>query len=309
MSMAAVRARLAAGKVVFLDGAIGTELQKRGAPMDDDAWCALATESHPHALRAIHEDYIRAGVDIITVNTFSSSRVLLDPSGRANRAATLSRRAVEIALEARERAAQGRPVAVAGSISHMVPVVHGGAVSDPSRLPSEALLRESLHELADTLAGAGCDLLLMEMMSHPGRARLAIEAAKATGLPVWIGLSARAEAGRLVSYVREGWPFGEVVPQILAHGGEVAGVMHTNVSTTGPALEILRAHWSGPLMAYPDSGHFKSPDWVFEDIIPPADFARACVGWVDAGVQVVGGCCGLTVEHIQAMAAALRSRR
>jgi S-methylmethionine-dependent homocysteine/selenocysteine methylase len=309
MSMAAIRQRLAAGKVVFLDGAIGTELQKRGAPMDDDAWCAVATESHPHLLRAIHEDYIRAGVDVITTNTFSSSRVLLGPSGRADRAARLSRRAVEIALEARERAAQGRPVAVAGSISHMVPVVHGGAVSDPSRVPSEALLRESFRELAETLAAAGCDLLLMEMMSHPVRARLAIEAAKASGLPLWIGLSARSEAGRLVSYVRESWSFGEVVPQILAHGGEVAGVMHTNVSTVGPALQILRAHWSGPLMAYPDSGHFKNPDWVFEDIIPPADFGRACVAWVDAGVRVVGGCCGLSVEHIAAMIAALRSRQ
>jgi homocysteine S-methyltransferase len=309
MSMVAIRERLAAGKVVFLDGAIGTELQKRGAPMDDDAWCAVATETHPHLLRAIHEDYIRAGADIITANTFSSSRVLLGLSGRADRAAPLSRRAVEIALEARERVAQGRPVAVAGSISHMVPIAQGAAVNDPSRVPSEAALRESFHELADALAKAGCDLLLMEMMSHPVRARLAIEAAKATGLPVWIGLSARSEAGRVVSYARESWPFGEVVPQILAHGGEVAGLMHTNVTTIGPALEILRAHWARPLMVYPDSGYFKMPDWQFEDIISPADFARACVGWVQGGVQVIGGCCGLSVEHIAAMTAALPSRR
>ena len=140
MSMAAIRERLAAGKVVFLDGAIGTELQRRGAPMDDDAWCALATESHSDVLRKIHEDYIGAGADVITANTFSSSRTLLGLSGRADRAAPLSRRAVEIALEARERAARGRPVAIAGSISHMVPVAHGAAVGDPSRVPSEAAL-------------------------------------------------------------------------------------------------------------------------------------------------------------------------
>jgi homocysteine S-methyltransferase len=309
MSMAVIRERLAAGKVVFLDGAIGTELQKRGAPMDDDAWCALATESHPHLLRTIHEDYIRAGADVITANTFSTSRVLLGLSGRADRAATLARRSVEIALEARERAALGRPVAVAGSISHMVPMAQGADLGDPSRAPSEAALRESFHELANTLAAAGCDLLLMEMMSHPARARLAIEAAKATGLPVWIGFSARSESGRIVSYVRESWPFEEVVPQILRQGGEVAGLMHTNVNTIAPALEILRRHWSGPLMAYPDSGHFKMPDWQFEDIIAPADFARACVGWVEAGVRVVGGCCGLSVEHIAAMSTALRNRR
>src|SRR6185295_16866967 len=138
----------------------------------------------------------------------SSSRTLLGLSGRADRAATLSRRAVEIALEARERAARGRPVAIAGSISHMVPMAHGDAVGDPSRVPSEAALRESFRELAGVLAEAGCDLLLMEMMSHPLRARLAIEAAKATGLPVWVGLSARSEAGRVVSYTRESMPLG-----------------------------------------------------------------------------------------------------
>ena len=309
MSMVAIRERLAAGKVVFLDGAIGTELQKRGAPMDDDAWCALATESHPHLLRTIHEDYIRAGADVITVNTFSTSCILLGLSGRADRVATLARRSVEIALEARERVARGRPVAVAGSISHMVPMAQGAALGDPSRVPSEAALRESFRELADTLAAAGCDLLLMEMMSHPVRARLAIEAAKATGLPVWIGFSARSEEGRVVSYVRESWPFEEVVPQILRRGGEVAGLMHTNVNTIAPALEILRRHWSGPLMAYPDSGHFRMPDWQFEDIIAPADFARACVGWVEAGVRVIGGCCGLSAEHIAAMTAALQRYR
>src|SRR5215510_4066133 len=184
MSMAAIRERLAAGRVVFLDGATGTELQKRGTPMDDDAWCALATESHPHLLRAIHEDYILAGADVITTNTFSTSRVLLGLSGRADRAATLARRSVEIALEARDRAAQGRPVVVAGSISHMIPVTQGAAVADPSRVPSEAAFRESFCELAGALASVGCDLLLMEMMSHPLRARLAIEAAHETGLPV-----------------------------------------------------------------------------------------------------------------------------
>ena len=308
MGMAAIRERLAAGKVVFLDGAVGTELQKRGAPMDDDAWCALATESHSDVLRRIHEDYIGAGADIITANTFSSSRTLLGLSGRADRAAPLSRRAVEIAIEARDRAARGRPVAIAGSISHMVPMAHGDAVGDPSRVPSEAALRESFRELAGVLAEAGCDLILMEMMSHPLRARLAIEAAKATGLPVWVGLSARSEAGRVVSYVRESMPFGEVVPQILANGGEVAGLMHTNVPVIGPALDILRGHWSGPLMAYPDSGHFRMPDWQFEGIIAPADFAAACVQWVDAGVRIVGGCCGLSVEHIAAMTTALRDR-
>ena len=85
---------------VILDGATGTELQRRGAPMDDDAWCAVATATHPDQLRAIHEDYIRAGADIVTANTFASARHLLERAGIGERTAELQRLAVRLAREA-----------------------------------------------------------------------------------------------------------------------------------------------------------------------------------------------------------------
>ncbi|MFZ1428792.1 MAG: homocysteine S-methyltransferase family protein, partial [Geminicoccaceae bacterium] len=63
-AMRDIQRKLATGHTVILDGATGTELQRRGAPMDDDAWCAVATASHPDLLRGIHADHIRAGADI-----------------------------------------------------------------------------------------------------------------------------------------------------------------------------------------------------------------------------------------------------
>lgn len=308
MSMARIGERLAAGKLVFLDGAIGTELQRRGAEMHDEAWCALATETAPDILRGIHEDYIAAGADIVTVNTYSASRNMLGPAGLGDKVAPLHRQAVEIAMEARERAAAGRPVAVAGSMSHMVPMVRGGTFNDPAREPDAAELAANFQEEAELLKEAGCELILMEMMSHPGRAKLAVAAARATGLPVWVGFAVREADGALVSYVRESYPIAELVAEIVPAGGEVMGVMHTNVHLTGPALDAVRAQWDGPLMAYPDSGYFTMPDWQFEEIIPPDAFAGACLEWADAGVQILGGCCGLTVDHIRAMTAALGGR-
>lgn len=73
--------RLRDGEVLILDGAIGTELQRRGVPMDSTAWCALASKSHPELLRQIHIDYIDAGADIITTNTFPTARHVLEPAG------------------------------------------------------------------------------------------------------------------------------------------------------------------------------------------------------------------------------------
>ncbi len=73
--------RLDAGDVLILDGAIGTELQRRGAAMDGTAWCAVATKTSPGILRGLHEDYIRAGADVITTNSFSSAHHMLEPAG------------------------------------------------------------------------------------------------------------------------------------------------------------------------------------------------------------------------------------
>src|ERR671915_1409709 len=111
-----VQERLDAGEVVILDGAMGTELERRGVPMDEVAWDAAALLTHPDTVREVHEDYIRAGADVIITNTFATARHVLEPAGMGERFRELNTRAVVLAKEARENAAEGE-VFVAGSIS------------------------------------------------------------------------------------------------------------------------------------------------------------------------------------------------
>ncbi|HEX5692919.1 MAG TPA: homocysteine S-methyltransferase family protein, partial [Roseiflexaceae bacterium] len=82
---AALQARLDAGQVIMLDGATGTELQRRGVPMHGFAWSAAALDTHPDIVRAVHEDYIRAGADVIITNTFSTARHVLETAGLGDR--------------------------------------------------------------------------------------------------------------------------------------------------------------------------------------------------------------------------------
>lgn len=303
--MGQLTARLAAGKLLLLDGATGTELQRRGASMHSAAWCATATLTHPDILLGVHRDYILAGADIITTNTFSTNRSMLEPAGLADKLREINTRAVRLALQARELAAVDRPVIVAGSMSHQVPVVAGHDFRDLEAIPNKEVAAGNFREMADILAESGVDMILMEMMSDPDLALPAIEAAQATGLPVWVGLSARLEEdGRLVAYHRREMPFAESVQAITLAGGSVFGIMHSNIQAIAPGLEIMRSYWDGPLMAYPDSGTFSMPDWIFKDIIAPADLLELSRGWRESyGVNVLGGCCGLGLEHIQALAA------
>ena len=298
-----IRGDLAAGKTVLLDGATGTELERRGADMHDAAWCAMATLTAPGILGEVHEDYIRAGARIITTNTFSTNRNMLDPGGLGDRFEEVNRRAVEIALAARDRHQARERVLVAGSMSHQVPTAGDADGRNRRALPRAEVAAERFQEMASLLERCGVDLLLMEMMSDPELANPAIAAARATGLPVWVGFSVRRnDAGDLVSFSRDDLDVAQMLADIDLDGVEVAGIMHSNVSLVEPALKALRRRFSGALMVYPDSGYFVMPHWHFEDIIAADDFARCCQGWIDQGAQVVGGCCGLGLEHIKALA-------
>ena len=307
MAYGRLRRRLDAGEVIILDGATGTELQRRGAPMDPAAWCGPATLHNDQLLTQIHADYIAAGAEVITANTFASSRLMLSRAGYGDRVEEINRRAVETALRARDRVPGGADVVVAGSLSHMVPVTEGTAVVDPRSLPDDAEMAAAFSELARILAAAGCDLIVLEMMYHPRRVPFALRAALATGLPVWFGLSARrGKDGRVVSFHQtEDLALDEIAGLIPDQGVDAAGVMHTGADLIGEALESVRRRFDGPLMAYPDSGYFEMPDWRFVDVVAPQRFEAFCRDWIESGVQILGGCCGLTVEHIEA---AVRAR-
>src|SRR5262245_6488268 len=105
-----LQARLDQGQILILDGATGTELQRRGVPMHGFAWSAAALDTHPETVRAVHEDYIRAGADVIITNSFATARHVLEPAGLGDRVRALNQRAVTLAQAAREHAASGRPV-------------------------------------------------------------------------------------------------------------------------------------------------------------------------------------------------------
>jgi S-methylmethionine-dependent homocysteine/selenocysteine methylase len=288
--------RLADGGVVVIDGGMGTELEARGARMDHDAWCGLANLEVPGLVREIHEDYIRAGADVIIANTFPANRAALDGDGDGDRVQEMNRAAVTAAHEARERAAGGREVAVAGSMSIWGPW-EDAAGGD---LPSDATLLEVYREQAAILAAAGVDLIVLEMLDV--RWGAAVTAARETGLPVWAGLWAHVEAGRLVT-PRTGDPLDRDLPALLGeHGDGLAAVlvMHSAVETVPPALELIAEHWSGPRGAYPHRGRFERPNWAFEDIAPEA-LADEAEAWLDQGARLVGGCCGTRPEHIRAI--------
>ncbi len=310
--------RIGGGEVLLLDGAVGTELQALGVTIGVGAWAGSAQHTHPDTVRFMHERYIRAGVDIVTTNTYSTARHCLERIGVGDLTRELNLRAVVLAQEARARAADGRTVWIAGSVSNYGILTGGEALPERLEKGWTALdpdaYRANLHEQARILAESGVDLLLAESTGATEHRRWVVEACLATGLPTWPGFKAHAaEDGSLRTGHTSNEPFSAGLDAILPLGGEVMAIFHTTVDSTGQGLAMLRERWSGPIAVYPDADRtdYVSPqaDATLGNRDTPEDFAAHARRWVEQGAQIVGGCCGFGVEYITSLRETLPRRR
>src|SRR5262245_15655528 len=311
------RERLAAGRVLLLDGGTGTELRRRGFALDARAWSAPAALTDFELLRSIQSDYIAAGADVISTNTFAAARFVLESAGLGERAPEVVQRAVAAAREARD--AIGRDVAIAGSMSCLPPRF------DPRGYPDARTESAAYLELAEQLAIEGVDLIALEMLQDTEHAARACEAARATGLPVWLGVSCRLrDDGALVAFDYPETPLARVLNALLPFAPDAVNVMHSPPGAVAPAIRAIGARSRAVLGAYPElEGGFTgfapersaTPDGVpmraaargTRATLSPAELAALASYWIGAGARIVGGCCGATPSHVRALRAAIDS--
>jgi S-methylmethionine-dependent homocysteine/selenocysteine methylase len=226
--------------------------------------------------------------------------------GLGERVAELNRRSVVLAKEAVARAAPDRPVWIAGSISTFVPS------GDNRYRPVPAAERASYREQAELLAEAGADLLALEMIRDIDQAGTMVEAATATGLPLWVGFTCHLGVdGQIVLLRGRDFerPLRDCMAPVLAAGRcSAAAVMHRDIEATGRALDIVFEGWEGPVACYPECGEWENPNWRFGDLTPQA-FSIAAETWAHRGVRIIGGCCGIGPDHIRALSGRLRGQK
>lgn len=291
--------RLAGGDVIILDGAMGTELQRKGVPTEGPSWSGAAPATHPDVVRQIHKEYVEAGADVLITNTFSSARHILDLVGLGDRAQELNAKAVRLAREAVDQVSPDRPTYIAGSLSTYLLVGH----FRPNITVPLTEVRTNFLEQAETLAEAGVDLLVLEMMQDLQYASTCLEAALAPGLPVWVGFSTVMGADGATVELRSGeagHTFAGDLKDLLSIGGDVVAIMHTTPLDTTPALDVLAEHWQGPMAAYPHVSDGAARGDL-SGIVKPMEFLAITQDWASKGVQAIGACCGFGPEYIRAL--------
>ena len=296
---------------IILDGGIGTELERLGAPMDHEAWCAVALETHPQLVRDVHRSYIDAGADIITVNSYATTRHALNNGGMQEKFTSWNKLAVQLAKETLDASEPDRKILIAGSVSNF------GHFDD--RYTDEQLA-PNFRDQAQILVENGVDFIILESLgAKTSTIVTALNAITEFDVPIWVAVSCaeNSESGQLFLGIEESrihshrplahQELGEAIDTIMDTAGSALLVMHSTVDTTLPALQLMQSHYDGLRGAYPNAGYWIRPEWAFVDQISPEDHLDRAHKWLNTGARIVGGCCGIGPDHIAALSKGLRN--
>src|SRR5919202_127163 len=285
--------RLNARTPVLFDGAMGTQLYARGIPYERcfDELNLL----QPDLVQAVHREYIAAGAEAIETNTFAANRVRLAAYGLEHKVRDINFRGVRIAREARE--VSGEPVFLAGSVSSIgQPLAPVGTITAEE---ARAIFTEQIEALLE----AGVDLLVLETFSSPTELCEAVRAARSVSadLPIIAQVSVHEEGKTLAGATPV-----EVVDLLDALHVDALGVnCGVGPQTALDAIMQMRPLTKTPLSAMPNAGHPTTQGGRQIYVSTPEYFAEYARRFAQAGVSIIGGCCGTTPAHIAAMRAAL----
>jgi len=281
--------RLRDGPALLLDGALGTELERRGAPCGLPLWTSEALRTCPERVRDVHRDHAAAGAEVLTAATFRTQRRTLARGGLAHADRALTALAVALAREGRDAAGVAPETCrVAGSAPPLEDCYR------PDRVPDDAALASEHRRHAELLAEAGVDLVLCETHHTVREAVAAVRAGRATALPVVASFVCGPDA-RLLSGER----LADAVAALRPLAPAAVAVNCLPLDDAAACIGPLAA--SGlPFGAWPNLGAPTASGWSAG--VSPAGFAAALSRWLEAGAHLVGGCCGTRPGHVAAMA-------
>jgi len=282
--------RLVAERPVLTDGAWGTELLARGLGAGEcpDAW----NVKFPDRVLEVGRAYVEAGSRVILTNTFGANRIALERYGLHHRTREINQAGVEISL----RAANGRAFVFA-TMGPSGKLLGLGELTD-------AELQEAFVEQAEALAAAGASALVIETMSDLDEARLAVSAARATGLPVAACMA--FDSGKTKTQTMMGTTAAEAAKALSEAGADAIGAnCGQGVENYLQLYKGLAAATDRPIWLKPNAG---APQLVGDHTVyasTPDEFAQAASALAEAGAAFIGGCCGTTPAFIHALGRAL----
>lgn len=275
-------------KAVLLDGGMGTEFQRRGAPAGVHP--DLLNLTDPEIVKDVVGSYARAGSDIVLTNTFGSTRFVLEKHGEADKLVEINRRAAQIAREAADSITE-RDVCVFGDLGPT------GVMLMLGEVPESAIF-DAYTEQIVALKEGGIDGIVIETSSDPQEAVQAVRAAKE--LDMFVAVTATFDSGKKKDRTMMGATPEKFVEAVIAAGADVVGSNCGRGIEGFPAIvERMRAVTRAPLWMKSNAGLPQTIDGKTVYSQTPEDFAEQAIQLIEQGVQFIGGCCGTNPDFIR----------
>jgi len=282
-------------QTLVLDGATGTNLQKRGLPVGTapETWLF----ENPQGIKQLYSDFVKAGSDIILTCTFGGNRIRLGHANLTDRLQEVNQIAVQLAKEV----TAGKDVLVAGSLGPM------GEMMQPFGSLSEEQVFEFYQEQAQILIPAGVDLLVIETQYDLNEAQAAVRAVRSVDPDIALVCSFSYDRGVRTMMGVKPFQMAEVFNELPvdAVGINCGKSLEDNLSV----LKTLKENTSKPIWFKPNAGMPTSnPDGSTSYDVTPQMMGAQVPVWLAAGARLVGGCCGTSPEHLAAIAVAVNSK-
>ena len=281
-------------KILLLDGATGTEINRRGVDISLPLWSARALLEAPEIVEQIHIDYLEAGSDAIITNSFRTHERSLAKADLGDRAEELTRFSVDIAKSARDKV---KPDAlILGSVAPLEDCYH------PELSPSIDECRSEHSRIMEQLLDAGVDYLMIETVSSRREALAAAETAKRLAPGKWL-MSFCMKATGPPGVLLHGPPVVDVLPTMSE--AYAVGVNCMNPASMTEQIRLLRKLLPDAvrISAYGNIGYLDDEGrWRDRGALSADEYTDFVEQWIETGATIVGGCCGTTPEVIAAVA-------
>ena len=278
--------------IQILDGGMGTELISQNIKLPNHIWSAYANIENPSLVYQIHKKYIESGADYITTNTFRTTpRTYLKTGLSETQSKNVAYKSLLSAVEMAQKAKSNTKVKILGSIAPLEDCY------SPSKYPGNKKTKAEISELSNWFEKSEIDIFILETMNNLSEIIICLEVLSSYNIPVWVSLNLLDE-----KHILSGEKISKVIDSISKFNISALLLNCNSVQKTNVGLDNISQYWDGKWGIYPNIGLGEpSPDGIITKFSNMKDFIELSKKAVQLGATILGGCCGSSYRHVEAL--------
>ena len=277
-------------KPLIMDGAMGTELMRRGIDLPLPLWSSMSNIDQFDQVMNIHKDYIEAGSDILTTNTFRTTpRTFIKAGYSQNESEIISEQCCNMAIEAAKHAVKKENTLIAGSVAPLEDCY------EPLHFPGKEIAKKEFQLIIDRIIRKGVDILLFETMGNYEEIESVLQVSNHVDIQRWLSIVLKNK-----NSILDGTELQKVVELANKNKIDMVLINCTPVNIILEALDIFLGYRKGKWGVYPNAGeNMPTKDGEFVTKLDDESFCKEIQGYITLGASVVGSCCGSTPNTVR----------